>query len=41
LVPLATRADAEDILKDHKGKLILSCREVTPEIVIKVDSDKF
>ena len=41
LVPLATRADAEDFLKDHKGKLILGYREVTPEIVTKVDSGKF
>ena len=41
LVPLATRADAEDFRKDHKGKLILGYREVTPEIVTKVDSGKF
>jgi len=41
LVPLATRADAEDFLKDHKGKLILGFSEVTPEIVTKVDSGKF
>ena len=41
LVPLATRADAEDFLKDHKGKRILRYDEVTPEIIAKVDSGKF
>ncbi|MGA2116536.1 MAG: nitrous oxide reductase accessory protein NosL [Bryobacteraceae bacterium] len=41
LVPLATRADAEDFFKDHKGKLILGFGAVTPEIVAKVDSGKF
>jgi nitrous oxide reductase accessory protein NosL len=41
LVPLATRADAEDFLKDHKGKRILRYDEVTPEIITKVDSGKF
>ena len=41
LLPLATRADAEDFLKDHKGKLILRYGEVTPEIVTEVDSGKF
>ena len=40
LVPLATRADAEDFLKDHKGKRILRYDEVTPEIITKVDSGK-
>ena len=41
LVPLATRADAEDFLKDHKGRRILRYDEVTPKIVAKVDSGKF
>ena len=41
LAPLATRADAEDFLKDHKGKRILRYDEVTPEIIAKVDSGKF
>ena len=41
LAPLATRADAEDFLKDHKGRRILRYDEVTPEIVAKVDSGKF
>ena len=33
LVPFATRADAEDFLKDHKGERILQFDEVTPEII--------
>jgi nitrous oxide reductase accessory protein NosL len=41
LVPLATRADAEDFLKDHKGKRILSFAEVTPDIIARVDAGKF
>jgi nitrous oxide reductase accessory protein NosL len=41
LAPLATKADAEDFLKDHKGKRILSYGEVTPEIVVKVDTGQF
>jgi copper chaperone NosL len=41
LVPLATTADAEDSLKDHKGKRILRYEDVTPEIISKADSGKF
>ena len=41
LAPLATRAEAQDFLKDHKGKLILRFDEVTPEIIAKVDTGKF
>ena len=41
LVPLATRADAEDFLKDHKGKRILGFTEVTRELATKLDDGKF
>ena len=41
LVPLATRADAEDFLKDHKGKRILGFAEVTREFAVKLDDGKF
>jgi copper chaperone NosL len=41
LVPLATKADAEDFLKDHKGRRILRYDEVTPDLVAKVDTGKF
>ena len=41
LVSFATRADAEDFLKEHKGKRILVYDEVTPEIIVKVDTGEF
>lgn len=41
LAPLATRADALDFVKDHKGKRILSYDQVTPEIIAQVDTGKF
>lgn len=41
LVPLETRADAEDFLKDHKGRKIYIFDQVTPEIVDKLDKGKF
>ena len=41
LVPLETRADAEEFLKDHKGKRILTFEQVNPEIVSEVDNGKF
>jgi copper chaperone NosL len=41
LVPLATRADAEDFLKDHKGRRILGYAEITPALVAAVDAGKF
>lgn len=37
LVPLETRADAEDFLKDHKGKQILEFTTVTPGILRSLD----
>ena len=41
LTPLATRTDADEFLKDHKGRRILSYGDVTPEIVAKVDTGQF
>jgi nitrous oxide reductase accessory protein NosL len=41
LVPLETRADAEEFLKDHKGKQILAFEQVTEDVVERVDSGKF
>ncbi|MFZ3261928.1 MAG: nitrous oxide reductase accessory protein NosL, partial [Thiobacillus sp.] len=41
LVPLETRAVAEDFLKDHKGRKIYIFDQVTPEIVDKLDKGKF
>ena len=36
-VPLATKADAEEFLKDHHGAKTLRFNEVTPAIIAKVD----
>lgn len=41
LVPLETRADAEEFLKDHKGRKIYTFDQVTVEIVAKTDNGKF
>lgn len=41
LVPLETRADAEEFLKDHKGRKIYTYDQVTAEVVAKADSGKF
>lgn len=41
LVPLETRADAEEFLEDHKGKRILTFEQITAEIILRVDSGKF
>lgn len=41
LVALETRADAEEFLKDHKGRRIFTFEQVTAEIVAKVDNGKF
>ena len=38
LVPLETRADAEDFMKDHKGKQILDFSTVTPTILKSLDN---
>jgi len=39
-VPLETRSDAEEFLKDHKGKQILIFEQITPEIIEMVDNGK-
>jgi nitrous oxide reductase accessory protein NosL len=41
LVPLATRADGDDFMKDHKGRRVLSFDQVTKEIAEKLDRSKF
>lgn len=40
-VPLANRADAEDFLKDHKGKRIVSFAQATPELATQLDKGTF
>jgi nitrous oxide reductase accessory protein NosL len=38
LIPLASRADAEEFLRDHKGRRILRFDEVTGELPGKLDA---
>lgn len=40
-VPLETRGDAEDFLKEHKGKRILTFEQATPDVAVKLDKGKF
>jgi nitrous oxide reductase accessory protein NosL len=40
-VPLANKADADDFLKDHKGKKIIAFDQVTPDLPIALDAGKF
>lgn len=37
LVPFATRGEAEEFLRDHRGKAILAFDEVTPAVVRSLD----
>jgi nitrous oxide reductase accessory protein NosL len=37
LIPLASRADAEEFLRDHQGKRILRFDEVTREVIARLD----
>ncbi len=41
LVPLASKEDAADFLKDHKGRRILTFEQVTLDLVLKADDGKF
>jgi nitrous oxide reductase accessory protein NosL len=40
-VPLASKMDADDFLKDHKGKRALAFDQVTVQLVDQVDSGRF
>jgi nitrous oxide reductase accessory protein NosL len=40
-VPLATKEDAADFLKDHKGRKILTFDQVTGDLPAKLDDGKF
>ncbi|MBK7024192.1 MAG: nitrous oxide reductase accessory protein NosL [Sulfuritalea sp.] len=41
LVPLASREDAADFLKDHKGRRILSFDQVTGDLPSRLDDARF
>ena len=40
-VPLANRMDAEEFIKDHKGKRALAFEQVTAQLVDQVDNGRF
>jgi nitrous oxide reductase accessory protein NosL len=40
-VPLENRNDADDFLKEHKGKRIVTFDQATPEVANKLDKGKF
>ena len=40
LVPLATQAEAEDFLRDHKGRKIVRFADVTPALLEQLDHGK-
>ena len=41
LIPLASRADAEEFMRDHEGRVILQFDQVTPEMLIMLDEGRF
>ncbi|HIO96650.1 MAG TPA: nitrous oxide reductase accessory protein NosL [Leucothrix sp.] len=41
LLPLATKEDAEEFMKDHKGKRIMHFDEVKMELLLKLDNGEF
>lgn len=41
LIPLATRVDADEFLREHQGKKILSFDQVTRDLPARLDSGKF
>lgn len=41
LVPLASRADAEEFLRDHKGRRILRFQEIRADLPGKLDQGRF
>ena len=41
LIPLASRADAEEFLRDHRGRRILRFGEVTKALTEKLDAGRF
>jgi nitrous oxide reductase accessory protein NosL len=41
LVALASREDAADFLKDHKGRRILTFEQVAKDLPFRLDDGKF
>ena len=41
LIPLASRADAEEFTRDHNGRAVLLFDQVTPEMLMMLDEGRF
>jgi len=41
LIPLETREDADEFMRDHKGKRILRFEQIEMELLIDLDNGKF
>lgn len=41
LIPLTSRADAEEFMSDHKGRVILQFDQVAPEMLMMLDEGRF
>jgi len=41
LIPLTSREEAEEFLRDHKGRRVLRYQEVTPEWLERIDQGRF
>ncbi len=41
LVPLASRAEAEEFVRDHKGRRILQYADLTPDLLARLDRGVF
>ncbi len=41
LIPLASREDAEEFMRDHRGRRILRFDQVTRELLARLDAGKF
>ena len=41
LIPLASRAEAEEFMTDHKGRLVLQFDQVTQEMLMMLDEGQF
>lgn len=40
-VPLASQADADDFIKEHKGKRVLTFDQITAEMPVRLDEARF
>ena len=41
LIPLASRADAEEFIRDHNGRAVLLFDQITPDLIMMLDKGRF